>query len=792
MKQTVQLGIDPLVVSKRLLYLLLAVFIFTTLVKVSYAVYSAKNEEREFILKEMRLLESFMMVHRNYYQDLFVNKTLMFNEKTLKALPAFSASEIARRFSQNNLQQIVVRTVSERARNVKNLADGEELEVIRYFNANPNANDYFSLVKRHEAAEYYQYAVPLRVEKKCLKCHGAKADAPAFIRERYSEGYDYKEGDLRGILSIRAPREPIAEYFKQNFIFHVGVDLLVLIALFLFTRWLMKRLRAEHGQLESLVREQTDELVDNVTTLDEYKKALDNSALVSRSDLEGVIIDVNEMLCDSSGYRREELIGQPHSIFRDPAMSKEHFRVMWETILDKRVWHGVIRNRNKNGTFTYFDLTVTPILDSTGAIKEFVAVRHDVSELVDKRKEIRALYTIDTLTALPNRSKLFDDIRSMDGVKVALFNIDGFKNINDNYGIAVGDKILQESAEALRTLVAPYPELSLYRLDSDEFIILTDTSMVLEDFIALMLRFQKGIEAYVFSISDQHELNLSFTIGFGMEDDAVIKANMAVKHAQSGHKEFCVYDQTLNVQQRYEANVGMAKRLKYAFSMGNIVPFYQPIMHIATAEIRRYESLVRMIEADNVISPLHFLPVAKESRSYFKITETMIDATFDMVEREGCAVSINLSAEDILDEGMLGYVKHKLSGFAHADRLVFEILESESIKDYEKFVASVREIKRYGVKIAIDDFGSGYSNFSHILQLEADYIKIDGSLIRDIASNNHSRILVEGIVEFSKRLKMETIAEFVESREILDILRTIGVDYAQGYYIGKPEAQLKR
>ena len=154
--------------------------------------------------------------------------------------------------------------------------------------------------------------------------------------------------------------------------------------------------------------------------------------------------------------------------------------------------------------------------------------------------------------------------------------------------------------------------------------------------------------------------------------------------------------------------------------------------------------------------------------------------------------SINLSIDDVLNKRTMKFIINAIKEFPNPQRVVFEILESDKIDNYEELKNFIYEVKKYKCKIAIDDFGSGYSNFAHILELNIDYLKIDGSLVKYITSDDNSRVITKTIINFASNLGLKTIAEFVEDKDALDMLEKMGVDYIQGYYIGKPQEGLNR
>ena len=204
-------------------------------------------------------------------------------------------------------------------------------------------------------------------------------------------------------------------------------------------------------------------------------------------------------------------------------------------------------------------------------------------------------------------------------------------------------------------------------------------------------------------------------------------------------------------------------------------------------EITKYETLVRMIGKNKeIIPPLEFLSISKRTKLYSHITLEVINQACNTFKNRKESFSVNLSIDDIKDAHTVQEIIKTLIKTNTASKIIFEILESEGIENYEDVTNFITQIKALGARIAIDDFGTGYSNFEHILKLNVDYIKIDGSLIKGMKENNKHKIIVETIIDFAKKVGSKTIAEFVYDQEILDITKQIGIDFAQGFYVGKP------
>ena len=218
------------------------------------------------------------------------------------------------------------------------------------------------------------------------------------------------------------------------------------------------------------------------------------------------------------------------------------------------------------------------------------------------------------------------------------------------------------------------------------------------------------------------------------------------------------------------------------------MPFFQPIYDNKLNKITKYEALVRLIDTDGVVhSPFRFLELSKKSKQYKEITKEVIKHSIQMFKNLDSDFSINISYSDIANPKIVAYLREQIEEYAIGERVIIEIVESESISKYDAVKSFIDNMKMLGCKISIDDFGSGYSNFSHILELEVNFLKIDGSLIQNVASNKNSEIIVKSIIMFAKSIGIKTVAEFVSSKEIFEKVKELGIDYSQGYYIGAPQ-----
>ncbi len=550
----------------------------------------------------------------------------------------------------------------------------------------------------------------------------------------------------------------------------------------------------ELGDVIVAFNHMSERLNKNISFLNGYKMAIDESSIVSKTDIKGKITFVNKKFCELSGYTEAELLGKPHSIIRHPEMPKELFQELWQTIKSKKIWHGIVKNRTKSGDFYIVDATILPIVDNNDQVVEYVAVRHDITEL-EKSKEEILRQKIDLLTGLPNRSQLLDDLKTAEKPILLYLNIDDFSSLNDFYGAGMADSILQQLAGLLNNIAAD-TGCKAYRLHGDEFLLYFE-----EGFLSVS-NYHEQIDAMMNDIEntiadcDTHNCaSLTLSAGVALYTSSTIHekllqyAGMAYKEAKAGHKKFLVYHESMQ-KADYENNIQWIQKIKDAIAQDRIVTFYQPIIDNRTGTISKYEALVRMIDANGkIISPFFFLEIAKKAKLYTQITKIVIDKAFAMFESlEAYAFSINITIEDINDEEIAQYIFDKLERYAHCHRVVFEITETEEIENYFFVNKFIKTIKSFGAKVAIDDFGTGYANFEHIISLDVDFIKIDGSLIRNIDTNKESQAIAEAIIAFSQKLGSKTVVEFVHNEAVYEKVKLMGADYSQGYYLGEPSA----
>ena len=537
--------------------------------------------------------------------------------------------------------------------------------------------------------------------------------------------------------------------------------------------------------LTHLVNATQLELEKNINFLDQYKKAVDESSIISKTNPQGVITYANDLFCAVSGYKREELVGKPHNIIRHKDMPAKAFKEMWAIISSGSIWRGIVKNRKKDGDSYYVDTMIMPLYDQDHKISEYIAIRHDITKIIRQEQKIQK-QTTDELTGLPNRIQLLEDIKSTTDPTLIFLDIDHFSVVNDIYGINTGDKVLIQIGHRLAAFISEH-KCTLYRVANDVFAILNDQEECLVDKDAVLELQQVINEEF---IVDDFEVYLSCSCGMAQGRGSLFRrADIALHAAKERKSSFVLFDETLLDTKRHEQNFLWLKKLRNAFSRNQIVPFFQPIVNNENGKIEKYESLVRLIQEDGTVaSPFFFLDIAKKSKLYPELTRTMVEKTLQVLEQTSYEISLNLSVEDILDENIITFLLTTLEKYNVGERVVLEITESEGFENFVDVLSLTSRIKQMGGKIAIDDFGTGYSNFSYLLKMQPDYIKIDGSIIKNIDTDPSAQAITETVVSFSRKLNIKTIAEFVHSESVLAMVKEIGVDYSQGYLLGEPQA----
>lgn len=433
---------------------------------------------------------------------------------------------------------------------------------------------------------------------------------------------------------------------------------------------------------------------------------------------------------------------------------------------------------------------------------DFVAKPFNAHELLSHVRSylrfslLNKKYVLSTLnqdTQLPNRAAFREKIPDYDSPTLFLIKIDNIEAISRFYGEGTGtESEIEFSNFLLKQGIETCAPCILFHLNRGLFGLLVDrTSRKMEkedgrEFGISLLEKFKDHQAGEKDV--QYDLELTIVICF-QKENILEKSELALEEAIRNKKGIMIVDDMIeDVYHTIGENIYWLKKIKEAVQQERFIPFYQPILNSSTGKVEKFESLLRMVdEKGDIISPGKFLLIAKNSKYYPDITKAITRQSMERFKDRPEGFSVNLSALDIenrdMREFLLGAVRASPDA---ASRLTFEIVEQEGVKHFDVLKQFVREVKKHGVKIAIDDFGSGYSNFRMLMDMDVDFIKIDGSLIRNIHTDPNSKNVVETIKTFADKTSIRIIAEFVENQEIFECLKEMGIYYFQGYFIGKP------
>ena len=402
--------------------------------------------------------------------------------------------------------------------------------------------------------------------------------------------------------------------------------------------------------------------------------------------------------------------------------------------------------------------------------------------------------TENAITHLPNRAALIDDLSKMAEPIVILFAIDDHENLMDFYSDEIMHTLEKEVASLARSLFPIAPsQYRFYNTKYGEFAFVIDNVLRLKltrDLIESTCKeFYTKIRQKPIRFND-YEFVVSITLGISINESSPLdNARTALKMAHKNKLSFLFAEDVIErVHKEVGKNIEWIKKIKTAINNNKIVPYFQPIYNNHNDTIEKYESLIRLIDEEGeVISPFFFLEIAQKAKYYHQLTRIMFDKSIAVFQNKEVEFSINLSGSDIENTELREYILKKLEANPKiASKIVFELLEDETFDSFDILKTFVTTVKKYGAKIAIDDFGSGYSNFTRLMEYQPDILKIDGSLIKNIDNDEFSLHIVKTIKTFADQMGIKIVAEFVHSESVFNVIKELGIDYTQGYFISPP------
>lgn len=525
-----------------------------------------------------------------------------------------------------------------------------------------------------------------------------------------------------------------------------------------------------------------------IQELEHYRQAIDQTNFVIRLTKDGTIIDINKDL--KNYFSNLSDITYTISTINDLFTSEVSAEIL-KYANDYKILSKTVSLQMDNDRYT---ILFTAFASKIGedSVDEISIMINDITPVVKEKEDtINRLYT-DTLTGLPNRIKLFEELAEHESaMALILIDIENFSNINHMYGFEAGDEILIQMASILKDYWPDQRPRTLYRTDTDHFAILTEKMAYFDRDTAeeLALKLIKRIETENFVIAKTLSINISVTMAASClgEHDLFSEASMALTVAKSRKVPFMCFADLTGIREIFETNLTIQNKIKTALAEDLIINYYQPIVD-RNGLLVKYEALIRMIdpkEPQKVLTPFHFLDIARQSKNYPLLTRKVMTNAFRDFAESSIDFSINLSFDDIANPETTACLEGLFQHYPNAN-VTLELLESEGLKDINETIRFFHQMKGYGAKIAIDDFGSGYSNFAYFFDMPLDILKIDGSVVKRI-HEYRGYLALETIVKFANNLGVKTVAEFVEDEAIFEKLKTMGIDMFQGYYFAQPK-----
>ncbi len=666
----------------------------------------------------------------------------------------------------------------------------EELDIaFAWIGVPDEKRETFKVVYKHGEENGYLKSIKIATGEKYPEGKGPTGSA-------YREGKIFINPDTRSNPLMEPWRE---EMLKRNFLSSASIPIKhngrVVAVLNLYSREPyyfeeeMKELLSEISRDMSFALDRVEKQRDSLV----LKKAIEKSdEFVIITDENGVIEYANDYVSQLTGYSKEEIIGSTPRMFKSEYHEREFYKELWDTILRGDEFNAIFINRKKDGSLFYLDEKIIPVNLPEG--KKFIGLGRDVTREITLSEELERLRFHDVVTGLYNMAgfsfKATDILQKDPDHIYALVLIDIFNltYINTTYGTQRGDLILKMVGDLLRNRFRE--EDIIGRTGSDEFAVFLRLKRK-ED--ALLI--EKDIENLFRDPFRVEDINIKVNINGGIsiypndaKDFSTLyqHASLALSEAKkSGAGEIRFYDPEIEAKAR---DFVRAESLIDRAVKEDLFTFYcQPYFYTESLEIAGLETLVRIKEKDGKIhSPAEFIHNLERSPHLKDFEKWALEEVVRLIEKWSIPVSLNLSPKSFRREDFMDALKSVASVWSSF--ITIEITERALVEDIEKTKEILSRLKFHGsgLKVAVDDFGTGYSSLAYLGELPIDVVKIDISFTKAIVEDKKKRSIVEGIVHIARSLGMKTIAEGVETQAHLDVLRDIGCDMVQGYYLAKP------
>jgi diguanylate cyclase (GGDEF)-like protein/PAS domain S-box-containing protein len=559
---------------------------------------------------------------------------------------------------------------------------------------------------------------------------------------------------------------------------------------------------------QTALADQARNLRENAEQLKLYSKAFENvSDAVMITDLDGTILHVNRAFTRITGYKADEVLGQTPRMLASGHTPPQRYADLWRNLTAVGHWEGELMNRRPDGVSYPEWISIDTLADDQGRPWRYVAIFHDLTQTRAQEEQLRRLAYEDALTGLPNRhimptllEQAFERGRRL-GSKVGILfvDLDDFKIINDSLGHLTGDQALVEVAKRWRQRLRETDVL--VRMGGDEFLVIAEN---LHDPTDASRIAQGLIDALVTAIQlrEDEELFVGCSVGISLYPDDGSDAELLLQEADAamyraktagrGRFEFC----SVQIMEQVRDELSIATDLRFALQRGELYPEFQPILPTQADLPTEVEALVRWRHPQKgLLYPGAFIGTAERTGLIHALSLFMLEEScrclrglLDAGTQISC-VSVNVSFRDMdftaIPELIGGILqRHRLEG----RHLKLELTESDLMRNPEQTRHSLAAVRAMGVRIAVDDFGTGFSSLAYLRLLPLDTLKIDRSFVKSMHEDESSRAIVEMIVALARTIGLNVVAEGVETEQQAWTLRDMGVDYLQGWLYSRSVA----
>ncbi len=527
-------------------------------------------------------------------------------------------------------------------------------------------------------------------------------------------------------------------------------------------------------------------------------------ASVVITNLSGHIEYVNPKFCEVTGYQREEVIGKETHILGGDIEDPKEMERIWEKLVNGEIWKGEFRNRRKNGRAYWESAVIAPIRDADGNTTHYLAVKEDITERKVFEEKLLEQATHDQLTGLPNRFLAIDRLQQMvqhaqrrqHRIGIIYIDLDNFKTVNDTLGHATGDDLLIQVSNRIWSNLRDEDTLS--RLGGDEFMALVpDLRNPIEDLKVILERVIQSLQSPFYLGGREITVTSSLGIAVFPNDGNTVgalmsNADMAMYEAKhAGRNTFRFYTQEMN--RRIQDKMALETRMRQALDTGELYPVYHPVIQVADGTLVGAEVLLRWNNPElGDIPPAEFIPIAEQTGLIRNITDWLLTTVTEQAASwrqrpKSFWLAVNVPPTYFCETTFRKCIEvtAKQAATLGLD-LCIEITENLFLQNGEEVIENFKHLADLGVKSAMDDFGTGYSSLAYIKRFPLNYLKIDRTFVDGLPDDSEDRSLTETIALMGHRLGIKIIAEGVETQAQLDYLRSLDVEYAQGFHIAEP------